>query len=105
MCTAKEGNWLTAGIYAGKANNLIGRLEKPGIQEEIRGGRPGATVPEYRDRTLGQIRNSMRCVYPCRHAGLGTREVRIHRLQNDMLFSQIPYKTIFVYDVRACQKF
>jgi hypothetical protein len=96
---AKEGSRENVDICVRKADRLLVRLGELGAQERSRTGRPRASVSENGDRTLGQIRNSMRLCVP---AGTLAREMGIsestfrrrmrktEHLPDDVLFSRIP---------------
>ena len=95
----REGDQEIVDACARKADRLLDRLGEPWAQERSRTGRPRASVSENGDRTLGQIRNSMRLCVP---AGTLAREMGIsestfrrrmrktEHLPDDVLFSRIP---------------
>ena len=95
----REGDQEIVDACVRKADRLLDRLVEPGAQERSRTGRPRASVSENGDRTLGQIRNSMRLCVP---AGTLAREMGIsestfrrrmrktEHLPDDVLFSRIP---------------
>lgn len=95
----REGDQEIVDACVRKADRLLDRLGELGAQERSRTGRPRASVSENGDRTLGQIRNSMRLCVP---AGTLAREMGIsestfrrrmrktEHLPDDVLFSRIP---------------
>lgn len=95
----REGDQEIVDACVRKADRLLDRLGEPGAQERSRTGRLRASVSENGDRTLGQIRNSMRLCVP---AGTLAREIGIsestfrrrmrktEHLPDDVLFSRIP---------------
>lgn len=95
----REGDQEIVDACVRKADRLLDRLGEPGAQERSRTGRPRASVSENGDRTLGQIRNSLRLCVP---AGTLAREMGIsestfrrrmrktEHLPDDVLFSRIP---------------
>ena len=95
----REGDQEIVDACVRKADRLLDRLGELGAQERSRTGRPRASVSENGDRTLGQIRNSLRLCVP---AGTLAREMGIsestfrrrmrktEHLPDDVLFSRIP---------------
>ena len=95
----REGDQEIVDACVRKADRLLDRLGELGAQERSLTGRPRASVSENGDRTLGQIRNSMRLCVP---AGTLAREMGIsestfrrrmrktEHLPDDVLFSRIP---------------
>jgi hypothetical protein len=97
--SVREEDQKDVDMYIRKADILLYRLGMLGVQEGPRTGRPRAAVLESGDRTLGQIRNSMRLCVP---AGTLARELGIsestfrrrmrktEHLPDEVLFSRIP---------------
>ena len=95
----REGDQEIVDACVRKADRLLDRLGELGAKEGPLTGRPRASVSENGDRTLGQIRNSMRLCVP---AGTLARELGIsestfrrrmrktEHLPDDVLFSRIP---------------
>ena len=95
----REGDQEIVDACVRKADRLLDRLGELGAQERSRTGRPRASVSENGDRTLGQIRNSMRLCVPAgtlaREPGISESTFRrrmrkTEHLPGDVLFSQIP---------------
>ena len=95
----REGDQEIVDACIRKADRLLVRLGELGAQERSRTGRPRASVSENGDRTLGQIRNSMRLCVPAgtlaRKMGISESTFRrrmrkTEHLPDDVLFSRIP---------------
>ena len=96
---AEEGSQPKAAACMERAYALMGRMGALSRGEGIKTGRPRAGIREEGDRTLGQIRNSLRLRVP---AGTLARELGISEstfrrrmrgarcLPGDVKFSQIP---------------
>lgn len=98
-CAAAGGDQARASACMDRAYALMGRIGTLSSREGTRTGRPRAGIREEGDRTLGQIRNSLRLRVPAGTlAGeLGISESTFRRrmrracyLPNDVKFSQIP---------------